>query len=45
MVVSVKLQSSGMGKRIYFSEDVGSRLLQNVGTYLPNYMASHPRRS
>jgi hypothetical protein len=26
-----------------FSEDGGSRFLENVGTYLPNYMASHPR--
>jgi hypothetical protein len=27
-----------------FPEDGGSRLLQNAGTYPPNYTASHPRR-
>jgi hypothetical protein len=29
---------------IFYSEDVGSTFLQNVGTYQPNYLMSHPRR-
>jgi hypothetical protein len=27
-----------------FPEDGGNRFLQNVGSYLPNYTTSHPRR-
>jgi len=27
---------------IFYAEDEGSRLFQNDGTYLPNYMVLHP---
>jgi len=29
---------------LFCTEDGGSRFLQNVGTYLSRYNASHPRR-
>jgi hypothetical protein len=29
---------------IFYSEDESRRFLQNVGTHLPNFTVSHPRR-
>jgi hypothetical protein len=35
---------SSVLEEIFFSEDGGSRFLQNVNNDLPDYMLSHPRR-
>jgi hypothetical protein len=31
-------------KSFYYDKNGGSRFLRVVGTYIPNYMALHPRR-
>jgi hypothetical protein len=37
-------QVSTFFRNLFYPEDGGNRFLQNAVTYLPNYMASHPRR-
>jgi hypothetical protein len=42
--VSTKRRGFTFQKTVQVSDDGGSRLLRNTGTYLPNYRMSHPRR-
>jgi hypothetical protein len=30
---------------VFMVEDGGNRIFRNVGTYIPNYTASHPREN
>jgi hypothetical protein len=38
------LPYSGYKRSLFYSDDGGSRFIQNVDNYLPGYMASQPRR-
>ena len=41
---SFKMRVAQLVKKFcFYSEDEGSRFLQNVGNWLANYTASHPR--